>query len=192
MRITVIGTGYVGLVTGACLAQTGNHVTCVDKDARKIESLRAGKLPIHEPGLQGIVEVNRKAGRLDFATELDAAVRSSQIIFIAVGTPSRPDGSADLSAVDDVARQIGIAMNGRKVIVTKSTVPVGTSARVRKVIEEVTKHSFAVVSNPEFLKEGVAVDDFMKPDRVVIGTHDADAIEMMRQLYGPYMRRGDS
>lgn len=191
MRITVVGTGYVGLVTGACLAQTGNHVTCVDKDKRKIDGLLEGRLPIHEPGLEGVVETNHKAGRLTFTTDLDEAVRSSQIIFIAVGTPSRPDGSADLSAVDDVARKIGLAMNGRKVVVNKSTVPVGTSARVRKVIEEVTKHSFAVVSNPEFLKEGVAVDDFMKPDRVVIGTHDADAIEMMRQLYGPYMRRGD-
>ncbi|MHC4548409.1 MAG: UDP-glucose dehydrogenase family protein [Planctomycetota bacterium] len=191
MRITVIGTGYVGLVTGACLAETGNHVTCVDKDEGKVGKLLDGEVPIHEPGLEQIITGNRQAGRLEFTTALDDAVRTAQIVFIAVGTPPRPDGSADLSAVEEVAGQIGRAMNGRKVIVTKSTVPVGTSARVKEIVGAATQHPFAVVSNPEFLKEGAAVEDFMKPDRVVIGTDDPHAIEMMRQLYSPYMRRGD-
>jgi len=191
MRITVVGTGYVGLVTGACLAETGNHVTCVDKDERKVAMLRRGEIPIHEPGLDAVVAGNAKAGRLVFSTDLDEAAKTGQVIFIAVGTPPRADGSADLSAVDDVARSIGRAMNGRKVIVNKSTVPVGTAARVRKLVGKETRHPFAVVSNPEFLKEGAAIEDFMKPDRVVIGAEDDEAIEVMRALYSPYMRRGD-
>jgi UDPglucose 6-dehydrogenase len=191
MRITVIGTGYVGLVTGACLAETGNHVTCVDKDARKIEALQRGVIPIHEPGLDGVVATNVTARRLEFTTDFDGAVRAARIVFIAVGTPPRPDGSADLSQVDEVAGGIARVMNGRKIIVNKSTVPVGTGARVRKILSGATKHPFAVVSNPEFLKEGAAVEDFMKPDRVIVGCDDRDAIETMRQLYAPYMRRSD-
>lgn len=191
MRVAVIGTGYVGLVTGACLSETGNHVTCVDKDLSKIEMLNRGEIPIHEPGLDAIVHRNAESGRLDFTTDLDSAVKSAQLIFIAVGTPPREDGSADLSAVDAVAKQIGQAMNGRKVVIDKSTVPVGTAKRVAELIAAETDHECAVVSNPEFLKEGAAIEDFMKPDRVVIGTNDFRAIEMMRALYAPYMRRGD-
>ncbi|MEE8106178.1 MAG: UDP-glucose/GDP-mannose dehydrogenase family protein [Planctomycetota bacterium] len=191
MRIAVIGTGYVGLVTGACFAETGNHVACVDKDEKKIQTLIEGGIPIYEPGLGAIVTNNYKAGRLEFTTDLEDAVRRSQILFIAVGTPSGEDGSADLSAVETVAAQIGRAMNDRKIIVDKSTVPVGTAQRVSDIIAKETEHSFAVVSNPEFLKEGAAVEDFMRPDRVVIGCDDADAVEVMRALYAPYMRRGD-
>jgi len=191
MRITVVGTGYVGLVTGACLSATGNHVTCVDKDERKIQMLLNGGVPIHEPGLEKVVKDNTAAGRLNFTTDLEAAVRSGQIIFIAVGTPPGDDGSADLSMVEAVAKQIGQCMNGYKVIVDKSTVPVGTAERVKEIVARETKHPFAVVSNPEFLKEGAAIDDFMGPDRVVIGADDNEAIDMMRALYEPYMRRGD-
>ncbi|MEM8883831.1 MAG: UDP-glucose/GDP-mannose dehydrogenase family protein [Planctomycetota bacterium] len=191
MRVTVIGTGYVGLVTGACLSATGNHVTCVDRIEEKIDALKRGEIPIHEPGLDALVHKNVAAGRLEFTTDLDAAVKDGQLIFIAVGTPSDEDGSADLSAVEAVAKQIGQAMDGRKVIIDKSTVPVGTAERVRAIVAAETDHDFAVVSNPEFLKEGAAIDDFMKPDRVIIGTDDEQAIEMMRALYAPYMRRGD-
>jgi len=191
MRITVIGTGYVGLVTGACLSATGNHVTCVDSDAGKIDGLLRGKIPIHEPGLGAIVRDNSSAGRLRFSTDTGAAVRGAGVVFIAVGTPPLPDGGADLSAVEAVARAIGRAMDGYRVVVDKSTVPVGTARRVRGLIAEETRHPFAVVSNPEFLKEGAAVEDFMKPDRVVVGTDDERAIETMRVLYAPYMRRGD-
>ncbi|MHC4939059.1 MAG: UDP-glucose dehydrogenase family protein [Planctomycetota bacterium] len=191
MRVTVIGTGYVGLVTGSCLSATGNHVVCVDKEESKISALNQGVIPIHEPGLDSLVESNVEAGRLEFTTDFHAAVQSAQIIFIAVGTPSGDDGSADLSAVEEVARQIGRSMNGRKVVVDKSTVPVGTANRVREIIASETKHDFAVVSNPEFLKEGAAIEDFMKPDRIIIGTDDELAIEAMRALYSPYMRRGD-
>ena len=191
MRITVIGTGYVGLVTGACLAETGNHVTCVDKDAKKVDALKRGEMPIHEPGLDALVATNVRARRLEFATDFDGAVRGARIVFIAVGTPPRPDGSADLAQVDEVAAGIARVMNGRKVIVNKSTVPVGTGSRVRRIVAAATKHPFAVVSNPEFLKEGAAIEDFMKPDRVIVGADDEEAIETMRQLYSPYMRRGD-
>jgi len=191
MRVTIIGTGYVGLVTGACLSETGNHVICVDKDEGKIKTLRDGGIPIHEPGLESIVERNAGAGRLEFTTDFESAVQSAQLIFIAVGTPSDEDGSADLSMVEAVATSIGKAMNGRKVIIDKSTVPVGTARRVTELVAAETEHEFAVVSNPEFLKEGAAIEDFMKPDRVVIGTDDDYAIEMMRALYAPYMRRGD-
>jgi len=191
MRIAVVGTGYVGLVTGACLAETGNHVICVDKDAAKIEMLLGGEIPIYEPGLKRIVNENAAAGRLEFTTDLDGAVRDSRIIFIAVGTPPREDGSADLSQVEAVARQVGRAMNGYRIIVDKSTVPVGTAKRVKEIIDAETSHRFSVVSNPEFLKEGAAVRDFMQPDRVVIGAEDDEAIETMHALYAPYMRRSD-
>jgi UDPglucose 6-dehydrogenase len=163
----------------------------VDNDPRKIEALRRGVMPIHEPGLDDVVATNVRAGRLEFTTDLDAAVRSGRVIFIAVGTPPRADGSADLAQVEAVAAGIARVMNGRKVIVTKSTVPVGTGARVRTIVAGATKHPFAVVSNPEFLKEGAAIEDFMRPDRVIVGGDDAGAIETMRQLYAPYMRRGD-
>jgi UDPglucose 6-dehydrogenase len=191
MRVTVVGSGYVGLVTGACLAETGNHVTCVDNDARKIQMLEKGEMPIHEPGLDSIVARNVAEGRLDFTTDLDSAVREDQVIFIAVGTPPGADGSADLAAVEAVAGQIGRAMNDYKVIVDKSTVPVGTAARVAAIVKQETEYEFGVVSNPEFLKEGAAIEDFMKPDRIVIGCDDERAIEIMRALYAPYMRRGD-
>ena len=191
MRITVVGTGYVGLVTGACLSETGNHVTCVDKDKSKIDALLKGEIPIYEPGLERIVRTNAAVGRLEFTTDLGAAVRDSIVVFIAVGTPPLPDGNADLSAVDAVAREVGRAMNGYRIIVDKSTVPVGTAKRVKEIVGAESSHRFSVVSNPEFLKEGAAVKDFMQPDRVVIGAEDDEAIETMRALYAPYMRRGD-
>ena len=191
MRITVIGTGYVGLVTGACFSATGNHVTCVDKDKSKIDMLEAGEIPIHEPGLDKLVEEGVREKRLFFTTDIDAAIRESTVIFIAVGTPPLPDGGADLSAVEAVATRIGQVMDGYRIVVDKSTVPVGTAARVTELIEAETDHPVAVVSNPEFLKEGAAIADFMKPDRVVIGTDDEKAIETMRALYRPYMHRGD-
>ena len=191
MRITVIGTGYVGLVTGACFSATGNHVTCVDKDESKIQRLLDGETPIYEPGIERIVKEGTAGKRLFFTTDFDAAVRSGKIILIAVGTPPGEDGSADLSAVETVAKRIGQVMNEYKVIVNKSTVPVGTAARVTEIVSAETEHRFAVVSNPEFLKEGAAVNDFMKPDRVVIGTDDEEAIELMRALYHPYMHRSD-
>jgi UDPglucose 6-dehydrogenase len=190
MKIAVIGTGYVGLVAGACLAENGNEVICVDKDTAKVRALRAGRIPIYEPGLEELVRRNRAEKRLTFTTDLPKAVRGSQIIFIAVGTPTGEDGSADLSHVLEVARQIGKAMNGYKVIVDKSTVPVGTSEKVREVVRRETKQPFSVVSNPEFLKQGAAIDDFMKPDRVVIGAEDQRAAEIMKELYAPFTRTG--
>ncbi|MGD9904424.1 MAG: UDP-glucose/GDP-mannose dehydrogenase family protein [Vicinamibacterales bacterium] len=190
MKVAVVGTGYVGLVVGACLAESGNDVVCVDKDAAKVRMLRRGKSPIYEPGIEDLLRRNKAEGRLTFTTDLPKAVRTSQIIFIAVGTPQGEDGSADLQHVMGVARQIGQAMNGYKVIVDKSTVPVGTAARVREVIRRETTHPFSVVSNPEFLKQGAAVDDFMKPDRVVIGAEDAQAAELMVALHKPFTRTG--
>ena len=190
MKIAVVGTGYVGLVAGACLAESGNDVVCVDKDDAKVRTLRRGKMPIYEPGLEELVRRNRQEQRLTFTTTLPKAVRDSAIIFIAVGTPQGEDGSADLQHVLGVARDIAKAMNGYKVIVDKSTVPVGTSARVREVIRRETTHPFSVVSNPEFLKQGAAIDDFMKPDRVVIGAEDPRAEELMRELYAPFTRTG--
>ena len=191
MKIAIMGTGYVGLVVGACFAENGNTIVCVDKDADKVETLRRGEIPIYEPGLGDLIPRNVAQDRLRFTTDEAGAVKASDIIFIAVGTPQDEDGSADLTHVLEVARAIGRAMNGRKIIVNKSTVPVGTAAKVRKVISEITSHPFAVVSNPEFLKEGAAVDDFMKPARVVVGTDDESVAEVMRELYEPFVRTGN-
>ncbi|HEY7189742.1 MAG TPA: UDP-glucose/GDP-mannose dehydrogenase family protein [Vicinamibacterales bacterium] len=190
MKVAIVGTGYVGLVAGACFAESGNDVVCVDKDEAKVRTLKRGKIPIYEPGLEELVRRNRQEGRLSFTTMLPKAVRDSTIIFIAVGTPQDEDGSADLKHVLGVAAEIAKAMDGYKVIVDKSTVPVGTSERVREVIRRGTTHPFSVVSNPEFLKQGAAIDDFMKPDRVVIGAEDARAQEIMLELYSPFTRTG--
>src|SRR5262245_28411973 len=190
MKIAVVGTGYVGLVAGACFAESGNDVVCVDKDETKIRILKRGKMPIYEPGLEELVRRNRSEGRLSFTTNLPKAVRDATVIFIAVGTPQGEDGSADLRHVLGVAGEIAKAMNGYKIIVDKSTVPVGTSEKVREVIRRATTHPFSVVSNPEFLKQGAAIDDFMKPDRVVIGAEDARAQEIMLELYRPLTRTG--
>jgi UDPglucose 6-dehydrogenase len=190
MKIAVVGSGYVGLVAGACLAENGNDVICVDRDAAKIRLLQRGRIPIYEPGLEELVKRNGSEKRLTFTTALARGVRNSQIIFIAVGTPTGEDGSADLQHVENVARELAKAMNGYKVIVNKSTVPVGTAARVRDIIRRETTHPFSVVSNPEFLKQGAAIEDFMKPDRVVIGAEDARAAELMKELYAPYTRTG--
>ncbi len=190
MKIAVVGTGYVGLVAGACLAENGNEVVCVDKDAKKVKLLQRGSIPIYEPGLEELVRRNRAEKRLTFTTALERGVRNSQIIFIAVGTPTGEDGSADLQHVLAVARDTARAMNGYKVIVNKSTVPVGTAAKVREVVRRETTHPFSVVSNPEFLKQGAAIEDFMKPDRVVIGAEDPRAAELMTELYAPFTRTG--
>jgi UDPglucose 6-dehydrogenase len=190
VRIAVIGTGYVGLVAGAGLAETGNDVTCVDKDAAKVRMLRKGRLPIYEPGLGELVKRNKSEGRLTFTTQLARAVKTSQIIIIAVGTPQGEDGSADLQHVMGVARDIGRAMDGYRVIATKSTVPVGTAEKVRDILRRETTHPFSVVSNPEFLKQGAAVDDFMKPDRVVIGAEDQRGADLMVALHQPFTRTG--
>ncbi len=190
MKIAVVGTGYVGLVVGACLAETGNDVTCVDKDEAKVRGLRRGKIPIYEPGLEELVKRGKTEGRLTFTTKLADAVKASQVVFIAVGTPQGEDGSADLQHVLGAAREVARAMDGYRVIVNKSTVPVGTAGRVRDVVRAETKHPFSVVSNPEFLKQGAAVDDFMKPDRVVIGAEDPRGAEIMVALHKPFMRTG--
>jgi len=190
MKIAVVGTGYVGLVVGACLAESGNDVICVDKDEAKVKALRRGKIPIFEPGLEELVRRNKTEGRLTFTTVLGKAVKASDIIFIAVGTPQGEDGSADLQHVLAVARDVGRAMDGYRVIVNKSTVPVGTADKVRDIIRRETDHPFSVVSNPEFLKQGAAVDDFMKPDRVVIGADDARGADMMVALHKPFTRTG--
>ena len=190
MNIAIIGTGYVGLVTGTCFAEVGHNVICVDCDAEKVRMLQEGGVPIYEPGLEELVRRNRSEKRLTFTTALERGVRTSQIVFIAVGTPTGEDGSADLQHVLAVARDTARAMNGYKVIVNKSTVPVGTAARVREVVRRETTHPFSVVSNPEFLKQGAAIDDFMKPDRVVIGAEDPRGAEIMRELYAPFTRTG--
>jgi UDPglucose 6-dehydrogenase len=191
MKISVIGTGYVGLVTGTCLAESGNDVICMDIDERKIEMLNSGKVPIYEPGLEELIKRNVTHGRLTFTTDMSASVKRSDIIFIAVGTPPGEDGSADLKYVLDASRQIGKYMNGYKVIINKSTVPVGTAEKVKTAVAEKTSHTFDVVSNPEFLKEGSAIEDFMKPDRVVIGADSARAMEIMQDVYSPFVRKGD-
>jgi len=196
MKITVVGTGYVGLVTGACLAEMGNHVLCLDVDPRKIDMLNAGGIPIHEPGLEEVVQRNAEAKRLEFTTDVDRAVAHGTLQFIAVGTPPDEDGSADLQYVVAAARAIGERMTDYKVVIDKSTVPVGTADKVRAAIDEAlarrgVKVEYAVVSNPEFLKEGAAVNDFMRPDRVVIGADDERAVLLMRSLYAPYVRNRD-
>jgi UDPglucose 6-dehydrogenase len=187
MQIAVIGSGYVGLVTGACFAEFGVDVTCVDIDEEKIKRLSDGIIPIYEPGLEQLVAKNTHSGRLRFTTNVKEAVEQSLVIFLAVGTPPLEDGSADLQFVETVARSIARYMNGYKVIVTKSTVPIGTGERLRSLIREnqLTKTNFGIVSNPEFLREGAAIDDFMRPDRVVIGSSDDEAIAIMRDLYRP-------
>jgi len=190
MKIAVIGTGYVGLVAGACFAESGNDVISVDKDEAKIRMLRRGRMPIYEPGLEEMVRRNRLENRLTFTTMLPKAVRDSSIVFIAVGTPQGDDGAADLQHVLAVAKAVAKAMNGYKVIVDKSTVPVGTSVKVREVVRRETTHPFSVVSNPEFLKQGAAVEDFLKPDRVVIGAEDPRGAELMLELYAPFTRTG--
>jgi UDPglucose 6-dehydrogenase len=190
MKIAVIGSGYVGLVAGACFAENGNDVVCVDKDPAKVRILQRGKIPIYEPGLEEMVKRNKVEKRLTFTTALARGVRQAQIVFIAVGTPTGEDGSADLQHVLAVAREIAKSMNGYKVVVNKSTVPVGTAAKVRDVIRRETTHPFSVVSNPEFLKQGAAIDDFMKPDRVVVGAEDPRAAELMKELYAPFTRTG--
>ncbi len=192
MNVGVVGTGYVGLVAGACLAETGNHVVCVDIDEEKVAGLLRGEIPIYEPGLEELVRRNVAAGRLEFTTDLDAAVRSARVVFIAVGTPPDEDGSADLQHVLAVAAGIGRAMSGETVVVTKSTVPVGTADRVREAIQAETDHPVHVCSNPEFLKEGAAIDDFMKPDRVVVGVDHPVAERALRELYGPFLRTGNA
>jgi len=192
MKIAVVGTGYVGLVVGACLAENGNTVTCVDKDDAKIQMLQAGKIPIYEPGLEEVVRRNHAEERLTFTTDLPGAVRACEIVFIAVGTPEAEDGSADLQHVLAVARDVGRTMNKYMVVVDKSTVPVGTAAKVREAIARETELPFSVVSNPEFMKQGAALEDFMRPDRVVVGTEPGDdrAAEVMRELYRPFTRTG--
>ncbi|ANH70954.1 UDP-glucose/GDP-mannose dehydrogenase family protein [Mitsuaria sp. 7] len=196
MKVTTIGTGYVGLVTGACLAEMGNHVVCLDVNPDKIQVLNDGGIPIHEPGLDAVVARNRAAGRLQFTTDVDAAVAHGTLLFIAVGTPPGEDGSADLQYVLAAARSIGERMTDYKVIVDKSTVPVGTAEKVRAAVaESLAKRgvdvNFSVVSNPEFLKEGAALEDFMKPDRIVVGSDDEQATLMMRALYAPFTRSHD-
>jgi len=190
MKIAVVGTGYVGLVAGACLAENGNEVICIDKDQAKIATLEAGKMPIYEPGLEEMVRRNTAEARLTFTTDLPSAVRASEIVFIAVGTPQGEDGSADLQQVLGVAHEIGKAINKFTVIVDKSTVPVGTAKKVHAAVAAETSVPFSVVSNPEFLKQGAAIEDFMKPDRVVIGCDDPKAGEIMRAVYAPFTRTG--
>lgn len=191
MKIAVVGTGYVGLVTGTCLAETGNDVTCVDIDQEKIEKMKGGIVPIYEPHLDVLFHRNIKQGRLRFTTDLKDAVESAKVIFLALPTPPGEDGSADLSYVLNVAREIGPMINEFKVIVDKSTVPVGTAELVKAEVAKDAREQFAVVSNPEFLREGFAVDDFMKPDRVVVGTSSERAKKVMEELYKPFIRQGN-
>ena len=190
MHVTVIGTGYVGLVAGACVAETGVDVTCADVDDRKIDGLKRNVLPIYEPGLDALVERNQSQGRFRFTTDVAAAVQAADVVFIAVGTPPDEDGSADLSHVLAVAETIGRNMTREIVVVTKSTVPVGTADKVRTAVAQHARFPFHVVSNPEFLKEGEAVDDFLKPDRVVLGVDSDFARSVMAELYAPFVRTG--
>ena len=196
MKVTIFGSGYVGLVTGACLAEVGNEVVCVDIDQGKIDRLNQGEVPIHEPGLDGVIARNMAAGRLHFTTDVDAGVAHGLFQFIAVGTPPDEDGSADLQYVTAVARSVGERMSEYRIIVNKSTVPVGTADRVRDtvnavLVERQVRVEFDVVSNPEFLKEGAAIEDFMKPDRIVIGTDNPRTTELLRALYAPFNRNHD-
>ena len=191
MKITVVGTGYVGLVTGTCLAETGNHVCCVDIDERKVNKLKNGQITIYEPGLEKLFERNLKEERLSFTTSLEEGLQESEIVFLALPTPPGEDGSADLKYVLGVAHDIGRLLTDYKIIIDKSTVPVGTAEKVREAIAKNYKGEFDVVSNPEFLREGVAVEDFLKPDRIVIGTTSERAKEQLTELYGPYVRQGN-
>ena len=188
MNVTVVGTGYVGLVTGACLADAGNNVFCLDVDEKKIGLLNQNKIPIFEPGLEPIVRRNREAGRLKFSTDVAASVAHAELQLIAVGTPPGEDGSADMQYVLAAAQAIAKHMKSRKVVATKSTVPVGTGDRIGAAMRKLTSQEFAVVSNPEFLKEGAAVEDFTRPDRVIIGAEDPGAVALLRQLYAPFQR----
>ena len=191
MKVAVIGTGYVGLVVGACLAEAGNDVICADVDEKKINRLKENDIPIYEPGLEALVVKNQAAGRLEFTTDVGTAIERSHVVAIAVGTPPDEDGSADLCHVLDAARTIGDHMNDTKIVMTKSTVPVGTAAKVRAVIAERTSQEFHVCSNPEFLKEGAAVDDFMKPNRVIVGVDSDEAATVLGELYEPFVRTGN-
>lgn len=191
MKITVVGTGYVGLVTGTCLAETGNHVCCVDIDERKVNKLRSGEITIYEPGLEKLFDRNLKEERLIFTTSLEEGLKESEIVFLALPTPPGEDGSADLKYVLGVAEQIGLLLKDYKIVIDKSTVPVGTAEKVHTAIAKNYKGEFDVVSNPEFLREGVAVEDFMKPDRIVIGTTSERAKAKLTELYGPYVRQGN-
>jgi UDPglucose 6-dehydrogenase len=187
MKVTIVGSGYVGLVTGTCLADAGNHVVCVDIDPSKVEKLSKGISPIYEPGLEELIKVNLATGRLRFTTKLDEGVAHGQVIFIAVGTPPSADGSADLSGVEAIVRDVAKLMTSSRVIVIKSTVPVGTGRRMSQIMEDLTAHPFSVVSNPEFLREGAAVEDFLRPDRIIIGSDgDQDAVQLMTELYAPF------
>src|SRR5215471_9759117 len=188
MKLTIVGSGYVGLVAGTCFADSGNDVICIDVDTAKIKALSAGKVPIYEPGLEELVHKNIREKRLSFSTDLATAVGESEVVFIAVGTPEGENGDADLKHVLAAAEQIGKALKRCTIIVDKSTVPVGTADRVREVVAKVTDQPFDVVSNPEFLKEGAAIDDFLKPDRVVIGTNSEHARKIMGELYAPFVR----
>ena len=189
MKLSIVGSGYVGLVAGGGFADSGNRVICVDNDHQKIAGLQNGRIPIYEPGLKEIVERNMKAGRLEFTTDLEDAIRRSRIVFLAIGTPPANDGSPDLTAILQVARTIGQVMDGYRVVVMKSTVPIGTHQKVTEVIGAETEHPFDYVSNPEFLKEGAAVEDFTRPDRVVVGASNPAVVEIMRELYMPFLRR---
>ena len=191
MKLAVIGTGYVGLVAGTCFSETGNEVVCVDIDEAKIATLQQGKIPIYEPGLEEMVRRNAEEQRLLFTTDLKSAVENSAIIFIAVGTPQGPNGHANLEFVRNTSTSIAKAMEGFKIIVTKSTVPVGTADQIRQWVSEETSQPFAVLSNPEFMKEGAAVEDFMKPDRVVLGGDNVEALEIIKELYEPFLRTGN-
>jgi len=191
MKVAVVGSGYVGLVTGACFAETGNDVICADIDARKVQRLQANDIPIYEPGLEEMVRRNQQEGRLKFTTDIGAAIAASRVVFIAVGTPPDEDGSADLQHVLEVARAIGRHMADGTVVVTKSTVPVGTAEKVRAAIRTETDRPVHICSNPEFLKEGAAIDDFMKPDRIVIGVDSDEARTVMSELYAPFVRTGN-
>jgi UDPglucose 6-dehydrogenase len=191
VKVAVVGTGYVGLVVGACLAETGNDIACADVDARKIDGLKQNRLPIYEPGLEPLVARNQREGRLQFTTDVGAAIERSDIVIIAVGTPPDEDGSADLQHVLAVARTIGQHMNSSKTVITKSTVPVGTAEKVRAEVAKHTKTPFHVCSNPEFLKEGAAVEDFMKPDRVILGVDSPESAKLLEELYAPFVRTGN-
>ena len=191
MKISVVGTGYVGLVTGTCFAETGNYVSCIDIDEGKVDNLKSGKIPIYEPGLEVLFERNQREGRLNFTTNLAKGIQGSTVIFLALPTPPNEDGSADLNYVLDVAGKLGSLISEYTIIVNKSTVPVGTTELVRNTVSQKANFEFDVVSNPEFLREGVAVEDFMKPDRVVIGTSSERAADIMRELYAPLVRQGN-